>query len=269
MHPDLADLIEVCVRQAVGHVVLAGGLPPRAAIEQLKNSGAKVICFAPSAALARRLVRSGADALVIEGAEAGGHIGPVSTSVLAQEILPQMLDVPVFVAGGIGRGEAIVSYLEMGASGCQIGTRLVCATESIAHPEFKKAFIRANARDAVPTVQLDPRFPVIPVRAIGREFFHFDAASQTREVVLSSAAPLAPGLAGELRWQAGRPHLPPEFLQTREGRLGAFVVEQGQPVFRAVDGAQAGRPAAVDWAVDTPVVDGGRLGIGLEGSRPR
>ena len=96
-----------------------------------------------------------------------------------------------------------------------------------------------------------------------------DAASQTREVVLSSAAPLAPGLAGELRWQAGRPHLPPEFLQTREGRLGAFVVEQGQPVFRAVDGAQAGRPAAVDWAVDTPVVDGGRLGIGLEGSRPR
>ncbi|MCB2102173.1 MAG: nitronate monooxygenase [Rhodobacterales bacterium] len=182
MHPDLADLIEVCVRQAVGHVVLAGGLPPRAAIEQLKNSGAKVICFAPSAALARRLVRSGADALVIEGAEAGGHIGPVSTSVLAQEILPQMLDVPVFVAGGIGRGEAIVSYLEMGASGCQIGTRLVCATESIAHPEFKKAFIRANARDAVPTVQLDPRFPVIPVRAIANEGTRLFMDTQ-REVV--------------------------------------------------------------------------------------
>jgi enoyl-[acyl-carrier protein] reductase II len=108
----------------------------------------------------------GADALVIEGMEAGGHIGPVSTSVLAQEILPVIRDVPVFVAGGIGRGEAILSYLEMGAAGVQLGTRFVCATESIAHANFKKAFIRAAARDAVPTVQLDPRFPVIPVRAL-------------------------------------------------------------------------------------------------------
>lgn len=73
---------------------------------------------------------------------------------------------PVFVAGGIGRGEAIASYLEMGAAGCQLGTRFVCATESIAHPNFKRAFIRAAARDAMPSIQLDPRFPVIPVRAI-------------------------------------------------------------------------------------------------------
>jgi len=98
--------------------------------------------------------------------EAGGHIGPVSTGVLAQEILPNLPEVPVFVAGGIGRGEAIVSYLEMGAAGVQLGTRFVCATESIAHPRFKQAFIRAAARDAVASVQLDPRFPVIPVRAL-------------------------------------------------------------------------------------------------------
>jgi enoyl-[acyl-carrier protein] reductase II len=105
--------------------------------------------------------------LVIEGTEAGGHIGPVSTSVLAQEILPAVGgDVPVFVAGGIGRGEAIVSYLEMGASGVQLGTRFVCATECVAHPKFKQAFIRANARDAVPSLQVDVNFPVIPVRAL-------------------------------------------------------------------------------------------------------
>ncbi|MGC2855358.1 NAD(P)H-dependent flavin oxidoreductase [Novispirillum sp. DQ9] len=166
MHPDLDALIDVCAANGVGHVVLAGGLPSSASIKRAKDGGAKVICFAPALALARKLVRSGADALVIEGAEAGGHIGPVSTSVLAQEILPEMTDVPVFVAGGIGRGEAIVSYLEMGAAGVQIGTRFVCATESIAHPNFKQAFIKASARDAVPTVQLDPRFPVIPVRAL-------------------------------------------------------------------------------------------------------
>jgi len=74
--------------------------------------------------------------------------------------------VPVFVAGGIGRGEAIAAYLEMGASGVQLGTRFVCATESIAHPNFKKAFMRASAREAVASVQIDPRLPVIPVRAL-------------------------------------------------------------------------------------------------------
>jgi enoyl-[acyl-carrier protein] reductase II len=168
LHPQLMQLIDVCLDHKVGHIVLAGGLPPGAAIARIKQ-GAKVICFAPALVIARKLVRSGVDGIVIEGMEAGGHIGPVATSVLAQEILPAVREVPVFVAGGIGRGEAIVSYLEMGASGCQLGTRFVCATESIAHPRFKQAFLRASARDAVPSVQLDPRFPVIPVRALANE----------------------------------------------------------------------------------------------------
>jgi len=166
LHPQLTELIDVCMRRRVGHVVLAGGLPSAAAVQRIKDGGAKLVCFAPALVIARKLVRMGADAIVIEGMEAGGHIGPVSTGVLAQEILPHVRDVPVFVAGGIGRGEAIVSYLEMGASGAQLGTRFVCAHESIAHPKFKQAFIRAGARDAVPSAQLDTRFPVIPVRAL-------------------------------------------------------------------------------------------------------
>jgi enoyl-[acyl-carrier protein] reductase II len=166
MHPQLAELVQVCKRQNVTHVVLAGGIPSADTIKSIKEFGGKVIGFAPSAIIGRKLVRSGVDALVIEGAEAGGHIGPVSTSVLAQEILPNIREVPIFVAGGIGRGEAIVSYLEMGAAGVQLGTRFVCATESIAHAKFKESFIRAQARDAMPSVQLDPDFPVIPVRAL-------------------------------------------------------------------------------------------------------
>jgi enoyl-[acyl-carrier protein] reductase II len=167
MHPQLDELIDVCGQAHVGHVVLAGGLPSSASIKRVKDFGAKAVCFAPALVLAKKLVRAGADALVIEGAEAGGHVGPVSTSVLAQEILPVMgREVPVFVAGGIGRGEAMLSYLEMGASGVQLGTRFVCAHECIAHPKFKQAFIRASARDAVVSVQIDPQFPVIPVRAI-------------------------------------------------------------------------------------------------------
>jgi len=169
MHPALFDLIAVCRKHGVTHVVLAGGIPPKGSVEAIKadDSGIKVICFAPTLALAKKLLRSGADALVIEGMEAGGHIGPVSTSVLAQEILPELsADHLVFVAGGIGRGEAIASYLEMGAAGVQLGTRFACATESIAHPDFKKAFFRASAREAVASVQVDPRLPVIPVRAL-------------------------------------------------------------------------------------------------------
>ena len=167
MHPGLFELIEVCSRHKVGHVVLAGGIPPKGSVEAIKAFGAKVIVFAPTLALAKKLFRQGADALVIEGSEAGGHIGPVSTSVLAQEFLPALAaEHIVFVAGGIGRGEMIASYLEMGASGVQLGTRFACATESIAHPAFKAAFFRANARDAVASVQIDPRLPVIPVRAL-------------------------------------------------------------------------------------------------------
>ena len=166
MHPQLDDLVQVCLAAKVGHVVLAGGIPPGAAVRAVKDGGAKLIAFAPALVLAKRLVRSGADAIVIEGSEAGGHIGPVSLTVLAQEILPHMKDVPVFVAGGLGRGEAILSYLEMGAAGAQLGTRFAATVESIAHANFKQAFIRGNARDALPSIQLDERFPVIPVRGL-------------------------------------------------------------------------------------------------------
>ncbi|QNM84090.1 nitronate monooxygenase [Sphingomonas sabuli] len=182
MHPQLSELIDTCVKHDVGHIVLAGGLPPGWAIDKIKESGAKLMAFAPALALAKKLMRSKVDVLVIEGMEAGGHIGPVSTSVLAQEILPHVAsDMPVFIAGGIGRGEAIAAYLEMGAVGVQLGTRFVCAEESIAHANFKKAFIRASARDAVLSIQIDPRLPVIPVRALKNAEVERFAAKQ-REV---------------------------------------------------------------------------------------
>lgn len=187
MHPKLDELVEVCIANKVTHVVLAGGMPKGPTITRLKEGGCKVLAFAPTVAIGKKLIRMGVDGLIIEGTEAGGHIGPVSTSVLAQEVLPVIKDVPVFVAGGIGRGEAIVSYLEMGASGVQLGTRFVCASESIAHENFKKAFINAAAREATVSVQYHPDFPVIPVRAISNkaseEFTRFQ--KETVEKVFS------------------------------------------------------------------------------------
>jgi enoyl-[acyl-carrier protein] reductase II len=166
MHPKLDELVQVCLAAKVGHIVLAGGIPPGPAVRAVKDGGAKLIAFAPALVLAKRFIKSGVDALIIEGSEAGGHIGPVSLTVLAQEILPHIREVPVFVAGGLGRGEAILGYLEMGAAGAQLGTRFAASVESIAHANFKNAFVRANARDALPSIQLDERFPVIPVRGL-------------------------------------------------------------------------------------------------------
>ena len=196
MHPQLDDLVRVCIAAQISHVVLAGGIPPGPAVRAVKDGGAKLIAFTPALVLAKRLVRSGADALVIEGSEAGGHIGPVSLTVLAQEILPHIKDVPIFVAGGLGRGEAILSYLEMGASGAQLGTRFAATAESIAHPRFKQAFIRANARDALPSTQLDERFPVIPVRGLVND--------GTRRFLDHQARTLARFQSGELTKEAAQ-----------------------------------------------------------------
>jgi enoyl-[acyl-carrier protein] reductase II len=168
-HPQFEDMVDLCIETAVSHVVIGGGLPSTDTVDRLKQAEIGVICFAATMPMAKRALRLGAGALVIEGMEAGGHVGPVSTSVLSQEILPQVQDVPVFVAGGIARGEAIAGYMVMGAAGCQIGTRLACAVESQAHPKFKQAFFRAKARQAVVTQQLDSMFRVVPVRAIANQ----------------------------------------------------------------------------------------------------
>jgi enoyl-[acyl-carrier protein] reductase II len=196
MHPQLGDLIRVCLASGVGHVVLAGGVPSASAVRAVKDGGAKLICFAPALVFAKRLVRSGVDALVIEGSEAGGHIGPVSLGVLAQEVLPHIREVPVFVAGGIGRGEAILAYLEMGASGAQLGSRFAASLESVAHPNFKQALVRASARDAVPSMQLDEKFPVIPVRGL--------ANAGTRRFLEHQAETIRRYKAGELSREAAQ-----------------------------------------------------------------
>ncbi len=196
MHPQLDDLIRVCIRASVGHVVLAGGVPSGGAMRAIKDGGAKVIGFAPALVLGRRLVKLGADALVIEGSEAGGHIGPVSLTVLAQEVLPVLREVPVFVAGGLGRGDAILALLEMGAAGAQLGTRFAASAESVAHDRFKQAFVRANARDALPSVQLDERFPVIPVRGLVND--------GTRRFLVHQAETLRRFQSGELSREAAQ-----------------------------------------------------------------
>ncbi len=148
-------------------VIFAGGFPRADEVRLAKDTGARVLCFASTQSIAERMLRYGADGIILEGMEAGGHVGHVSLTVLLQQVL-FMLDpaVPVFVAGGIATGRMCAHMFLMGAAGVQLGTVFAASVESRAHPEFKKRFLRANARDAVSTPQFDSRLPVVAVRAL-------------------------------------------------------------------------------------------------------
>lgn len=164
--PVYRDQLEIICKLNCKVVVFAGGIPRKREIERARDAGARTICFAPTAPLAHKLIEMGTDALILEGSEAGGHIGPVALSVLIQQILFDVKEVPVFVAGGIATGRMMAHLLMMGAAGIQMGTRFIMADECRVHKAFKEAFIKARARDAMATPQFDSRLPVIPVRAL-------------------------------------------------------------------------------------------------------
>jgi enoyl-[acyl-carrier protein] reductase II len=164
--PAYPDHLNLVCEMECEVVVFAGGIAKKNEIQRVKEAGAKVICFASTAFLAYNLIERGADALILEGSEAGGHIGPVALSVLIQQILFEVEDVPIFIAGGIATGRMMAHLLMMGAAGIQMGTRFVMAEECVAHPKFKEVFKRAKAKDAMATPSFDSRLPVIPVRAL-------------------------------------------------------------------------------------------------------
>ncbi len=164
--PNFKSQLDLVCEMECGWITFAGATPGRSDIARAKDSGARVFCFAPAESLAMKLVDLGVDGLVLEGSEAGGHIGPVSLSVLIQQILFKVDSVPIFVAGGIATGKMMAHLLLMGAAGIQMGTRFVLSDECKAHPAFKESFVKARARDAMATPQFDSRLPVIPVRAL-------------------------------------------------------------------------------------------------------
>jgi len=164
--PAYQEQLDMVCEMGCRVIVFAGSIPRENEIQRAKDSGARVICFAPTDQLALKLIKMGTDALILEGSEAGGHIGPVSLTVLIQQILFNVDTVPIFVAGGIATGRMMAHFLMMGAAGIQMGTRFVMSEECAVHPKFKETFRKAKARDAVATPQFDSRLPVIPVRAL-------------------------------------------------------------------------------------------------------
>jgi len=167
--PVYNDQLALVCKLGCQFVVFAGSIPKKSEIAKAKRCGARVICFASTAPLAHSLIERGADALILEGSEAGGHIGPVALSVLIQQILFNVDSVPIFIAGGIATGRMMAHLLMMGAAGIQMGTRFIMAQECMAHAKFKETFRKAKAKDAMATPQFDSRLPVIPVRALKNE----------------------------------------------------------------------------------------------------
>jgi len=147
--PYVDAVVEVCVEEEVP-VVTTGAGNPAPIMTRLKEAGTQVIPVVASVALSRRVERLGADAIVVEGMESGGHIGDVTTLSL----IPQVVDavsVPVIAAGGIGDGRGFAAALALGAAGVQMGTRFICTTECIAHHNYKQALVRAHDRSTITT----------------------------------------------------------------------------------------------------------------------
>ncbi len=164
--PNYQSHLEKVTELRVPFIVFAGSFPRKGEVEAAKASGAKVMCFASTESIASRMIEYGTDALILEGSEAGGHIGHVSTIVLIQEVLFRFGQVPVFVAGGVATGRMIAHLLLMGAAGVQMGTIFAMSEECRAHPAFKERFRRARSREAMATPEYDSSLPVVSVRAI-------------------------------------------------------------------------------------------------------
>lgn len=149
MMPNIEEQIDVCIEEGV-KVVTTGAGNPGVYMEKLKTAGIKVIPVVASVALAKRMEKIGADAVVAEGTEAGGHIGEITTMVLVPQIA-EAVSIPVIAAGGIGGGKQFLAAFALGAEGVQVGTKFLVADECNVHDNYKEAIIKAKDRSTVAT----------------------------------------------------------------------------------------------------------------------
>ena len=149
LSPFADDIIELAIEKKVPVITTGAGNPGKH-VKRFQEVGSKVIPVVPSVALARRMERLKVDAVIVEGTEAGGHIGELTTMALVPQVV-NAVEIPVIAAGGVADGRGLAAVLALGAKGAQIGTRFVCSEECTASEDFKKAIVGARDRDAVVT----------------------------------------------------------------------------------------------------------------------
>ncbi|MGY0394225.1 enoyl-[acyl-carrier-protein] reductase FabK [Fusobacterium sp.] len=164
MMEDIEKQIDVCIEEKVP-VVTTGAGNPGPYMEKLKNAGIKVIPVVASVALAKRMEKIGADAVIAEGMEGGGHIGTITTMSLLPQVA-EAVSIPVIGAGGIASGKQFLAALSLGAEGVQVGTKFLVAEECTIHENYKKAILKAKDRSTVST----GNYTGHPVRVIENKF---------------------------------------------------------------------------------------------------
>ena len=164
MSPYAEDIVDIVCEEGVP-VVTTGAGNPGIYIPKLKEHNVKIIPVVPTVSLAKRLEKQGADALIAEGTEAGGHIGEITTMALVPQVVDNV-NIPIIAAGGIADGRGLVASLALGAEGVQLGTRFVCSSEADIHNNYKEMIIKAKDRDAIVT----GRSTGHPIRVLKNKF---------------------------------------------------------------------------------------------------
>ena len=149
MHPQVEQLAAIAAEEKVAVITTGAGDPTRF-IPAWKESGAKVIPVVAAVALAKLVAKRGADAVIAEGTESGGHVGETTTMALVPQVV-DAVDIPVIAAGGIASGRQLLAAYALGAIGAQVGTCLLVSEECPIHENYKKAVLKAKDRDTVVT----------------------------------------------------------------------------------------------------------------------
>jgi enoyl-[acyl-carrier protein] reductase II len=187
--PHIDELVQMVLDEGVSAVTTGAGNPGKY-MAALQDKGIKVLPIAPSTALARRLEAAGADAIIGEGMEAGGHIGELTTMVLTPQLV-DVLTVPVIAAGGIADGRGVAAAFALGAEGVQLGTRFMCATECTIHPDVKQRVLKAKDRDTVITGYSTGHPVRVLKNRLSREIEELDRANEPEKIESLGAGKLA------------------------------------------------------------------------------
>lgn len=181
LRPDVADQLEVCIQEGV-KVITTGAGNPGPFMEKLKAAGIKVIPVIPTVKLAERMEKIGADAVIVEGMESGGHVGTITTMALLPQIV-NAIKIPVIAAGGIASGKQFLAALSMGAEAVQCGTIFLTAKECLIHQNYKNAILKAKDRSTVTT----GNFTGHPVRVIenklAKQMLELEKNGASKEVI--------------------------------------------------------------------------------------
>lgn len=236
MSPHADDLAQLAIDKGVRAVTTGAG-SPAAYMASWKDAGIKVVPVVASTALARRMEKCGADAVIAEGGESGGHIGELNTMALVPQVV-QAVSIPVLAAGGIASGRQLAAALMLGAEGVQVGTRFLTVDECTVHENYKRKVLKAKDSDTIVTGRIAGH----PVRGLKNRFAREARGAELKEALDGAEQELRH--AGSLRRAAIDGDL--ETGSFMAGEVAGMVHERGSAA-GVVHGLMAEAEKVLNW----------------------